>query len=66
LRISRIYPAERGLGAHVIVLALRRGAEISFEVWDEVTKSGFDVPFPEVLTVAEDINLDLARIFDEL
>ena len=48
------------------VLAVTRGAEIYIEIWDEVTRAGIVVPFPEVLTVAADITLELARIFAEL
>jgi hypothetical protein len=47
------------------VLALTRGAEIHVEIWDEPEKRGV-VPFPEVLTVAADITLELARVFEDL
>ena len=48
------------------VLAVTRGAEIHVEIWDELTKTGVVVPYPEALTVAAEINLEIARIFEEL
>jgi hypothetical protein len=48
------------------VLGVTRGAEIHLEIWDELTKTGVVVPFPEALTVAANINLEIARIFDEM
>ena len=36
------------------VLGVTRGAEIHVEIWDELTRTGVVVPFPEVLIVAAD------------
>jgi hypothetical protein len=47
------------------VLGLTPGAEFHVEVWDELTKTGV-VPFPEALTVAADITLEIARIVEVL
>ena len=48
------------------VLGVTRGTEIHVEIWDELTKTGVVVPFPEVLTVAAEITLEIARIFEEI
>jgi hypothetical protein len=48
------------------VLAVTRGAELYVEIFDTVEQRGVVVPFPEALTVAAEINLEIARIFAEL
>jgi hypothetical protein len=48
------------------VLGVTRGAEIYVEIFDEVEKQGVVLTFPEALTIAADINLEIARIFSEL
>jgi hypothetical protein len=48
------------------VPGVTRGAEINIEIWDEVEKRGVVLTYPEALTVAADINLEIARVFQEL
>ena len=47
-------------------LAVTRGVEVFVEIVDEVTRQGVLVPFPEILTLGADINLELARICEVL
>jgi hypothetical protein len=44
------------------VLPYTRGAEISIEIMDDVTKSGSVMPFLDVLVAAADITLEAVRI----
>ena len=48
------------------VLGVTRGAEVYVEIWDEVEKRGVVLTYPEALTVAAEINLEIVRIFKEL
>jgi hypothetical protein len=48
------------------VPGVTRGAEIIIEIWDEVEKRDVVLTYPEALTVAADINLEIARVFQEL
>ena len=47
-------------------LSVTRGVEVFVEIVDEVTRQGLLVPFPEILTLGADINLELARICEVL
>ena len=48
------------------VLGVTRGAEIYIEILDAVENRAVVLTFPEALTVAADITLEIARVFREL
>jgi hypothetical protein len=48
------------------VIVVRRGVDLFIEIWDEVMQMDVVIPFPEVLTVAADLNLEVARLFSEI